>query len=77
MIFQCAGVPSHGRGRRFNPYNAHHFLPTISVVSGEALSALDTQRYGTQPEHDASIRVKSVPDVRALFPRLSRTEGGR
>jgi hypothetical protein len=25
LNFLVGGNPSHGRGRRFNPYSAHHF----------------------------------------------------
>lgn len=69
MRTQGEGIPSHGRGRRFNPYNAHQNSLSNSVLSRASAEALDTQAYGTQPEHDASIRVKSVYGVRAPFTR--------
>src|SRR5262249_24500773 len=28
-------IPSHGRGRRFNPYSAHHSPPTPTLLHGE------------------------------------------
>ena len=28
----CRAFPSHGRGRRFNPYSAHHYSPPIDFA---------------------------------------------
>src|SRR3990170_2941701 len=34
LTFQTPSVPSHGRGRRFNPYSAHHFSSTYTAALG-------------------------------------------
>src|SRR5262245_41340512 len=50
--------PSHGRGRRFNPYSAHHFSTTyrqLPAVAGR-----------TSRKHARSTRGESVDSVRGL-----------
>jgi hypothetical protein len=53
QCFQTQSFPSHGRGRRFNPYSAHHFSSTYTAVLGtnRQLSArLGTSRRGGDVE---------------------------
>lgn len=53
-------VPSHGRGRRFNPYSAHHFPRLFSAPLG-------TNRH--QPaEPGTPRRGEDVECVPRLFP---------
>jgi hypothetical protein len=56
---QLRAFPSHGRGRRFNPYSAHHF-------KGLSRQYLATQN-GTKREDDASTRGESVDFVLVWF----------
>jgi hypothetical protein len=32
LILLRWGIPSHGRGRRFNPYRAHHFIGLFAAL---------------------------------------------
>ncbi len=72
MSFQREVPPSHGRGRRFNPYNAHQNSLSKSELSDGVDWTTVTQSYGTQPEHDAPIRVKPVYGVRLPFAEKAR-----
>ena len=59
LILQKTARPSHGRGRRFNPYSAHHFTGT-SCVSVRQIAA-----------HEARTRLKNIElslnSVRGVF----------
>jgi hypothetical protein len=35
--------PSHGRGRRFNPYSAHHFADTLGGIDARSIGAKSLQ----------------------------------
>src|SRR5262249_10893108 len=55
--------PSHGRGRRFNPYSAHHISTTyrqLPAVAGR-----------TSRKHARSNRGESVDFVRGLSARAT------
>src|SRR5262245_35075787 len=47
--FNVPPFPSHGRGRRFNPYSAHHELPAVCES-------------GLSPKADPIIVISSNPD---------------
>src|ERR1700756_5360404 len=54
---------SHGRGRRFNPYSAHHFMGTSRQYPAA--------QSGTIRKRSALIRGKSGEFVRGTFSRNS------
>ena len=43
-------LPSHGRGRRFDPCIAHHFSQMVSAVKGASAPFSPLLRPGTEPE---------------------------
>jgi hypothetical protein len=50
-----AAFPSHGRGRRFNPYSAHHFSSIFSAPLGtnqHQSAPIGTLRRGADVEYD-------------------------
>ena len=46
LITNKQEAPSHGRGHRFNPYSAHHFM-RIPAVSPRQYPELSAQQSGS------------------------------
>jgi hypothetical protein len=59
LIANNQGIPSHGRGRRFNPYNAHHFIEVLETSLGSC------RQYPA--EQSKSRRGQRVDNVPRLF----------
>lgn len=62
LIENEQGFPSHGRGRRFDPYSAHHFTGIFSAPLG-------TSRNNPAP-FGTSGRGQRVDGVPRSFPDL-------
>ena len=56
---QRTAFPSHGRGRRFNPYSAHHFAGTSRQYPAVSCRTI--------PQHARSIGAKSVQSVHGAY----------
>src|SRR5262249_49875434 len=66
---QAESFPSHGRGRRFNPYSAHHFSRLFSTPLGtnrHRPAAIGTLRRGADVEYIRHLFACSSNEVRAL-----------
>jgi hypothetical protein len=68
LIPFSSGVPSHGRGRRFNPYSAHQQNSQYSKrLRANGANPPTAVRGGTRHEHGATRRKKVVDFVPASF----------
>src|SRR5207302_544527 len=59
--------PSHGRGRRFNPYSAHQQKVLLARFSALPIIAHSAVRGRTLHERGSYERAKSVQIVRSTF----------
>ncbi len=62
--------PSHGRGRRFNPYSAHHAIHCFQCF----LSLVAVCIRQLETEHNAKLTLRSVENPWTLFTRRPKLD---